>query len=228
MAIHVDLNELERRLGARTPRAYREFVEREPPKSLIRRGFDPKTLLVLNLELRETDREGYTRGRFFLNTDGCGNYYFVKLGPSARTVLLWSHDPLGIEKTGQALAAYLREATQEFRIGRPVPRGELCICRTSAPDESVLDPIPLESWIAAVNSTDGVEYLGYREGTNPFTGEVVRFEMPGFTRVLGAKNPNHYISFRCGRAEMPSRLRPLAQTLARKLRANLLPKRKRA
>ena len=47
----VDLREVEARLGGPVPAAYRLLVEVEA-EFLEERGFDPKTLLVLNLELR--------------------------------------------------------------------------------------------------------------------------------------------------------------------------------
>jgi hypothetical protein len=118
-------------------------------------------LLVLNLELRDRDRDGHTRGRFFLNGDGCGNYYFVHLEPSAQAVLLWAHDPPGIEDQAKGLDSYLRDAEQDCRIDRPLRAERLCICRTSVHAESILDPIALDDWVAAVNATPGVEYRGY-------------------------------------------------------------------
>jgi hypothetical protein len=221
--MNIDLSELERRIGVPAPRAYRELVHRETPESLARRGFDPKTLLVLNLNLRSTDRDGYTRGRFFFSGDGCGNYYFVELQLAADDVMLWAHDPPCIEDLHLSLEAYLPEATQWDRIDSPEPEGRLRICRTSISAESILDPIELDEWIAAVNSTSGVEYLGYREGKNPFTGDISRVTCPGFTRVLGVEN--QHISLCCGRGETDDTplLQSIATTLAEKLRALVLP-----
>ena len=45
----------------------------------MKQGFDPKTLLILNLELAELPRYDESDRRFFLNGDGCGNYHFVDL-----------------------------------------------------------------------------------------------------------------------------------------------------
>ena len=85
-----------------------------------------------------------------------------------------------------------------------------------------MDPIPLDEWLDAVRSTDGLEYQGYREGKNPFTGEVFRVETPGRTRVLGLEQS--YVQWFHGRAlfdDNPVSL-PIASVLASKLRANIL------
>lgn len=176
---NIGILELERRLAGNVPRAYVELIRTESAASLIQRGFDPKTLLVLNLELRDVGDHLDARDRFFLNGDGCGNYYFTALEFGADCVLLWAHDPPGIEAPEQTLASYLHTAEQTCRIDWPVHPGRLYICRTSAYAESILDPIDLSEWVTAVESNDDLEYRGYREGKNPFTGEVIRFHSPG-------------------------------------------------
>ena len=218
-ANHVDY--LESRLGGKLPSLYISFVRAHAAESLTKRGFDPKTLLVLNLELRELMSPEHAAGRFFLNGDGCGNYYFAELREDAETVLLWSHDPQGIEEPGLTLANYLDEAVQENRIDGPLPSGQAFICRTTHYAESILDPIGLDEWIAAVRATEGVQYLGYWEGPNPFDRETMRLEAPGLAALVGQKRI--YLRFGLGRAKFDSSpvLRPVAIALARKLRANL-------
>jgi hypothetical protein len=218
----VDLDALEARLEINAPRAYREHVQSTSAAELAQQGFDPKTLLVLNLELKELKYYENIRNRFFLNGDGCGNFYFVDLDADEDTILLWAHDPPGIEYPGYVLATYLRDAEQECRIDFPIMPWHLCICRTARHAESILNPISLEEWIAAVNSTEGVHYLGYREFQNPFTGETIRIEMPGTAKFMGDNNLR--IDFRHGRAMLKDSPlgRPIAIALAQKLGANLL------
>ena len=79
-----DLDDLEQLLPCWIPDEYVEYVEASRSSDLRKSGFDPKTLCVLNLELREWDREGWTEGRFFLSGDGLGNYYFVSGRERAR------------------------------------------------------------------------------------------------------------------------------------------------
>lgn len=213
---------LESRLGGRLPLVYKSFAQAHGPESLTKRGFDPKTLLVLNLELREMMGPDHAAGRFFLNGDGCGNYYFAELQEDAETVLLWSHDPPGIEEPGHLLASYLDEAEQECRIDRPAPPGQSFICRTAHYAESILDPIGLDEWIAAVRATEGIQYLGYWEAPNPFSRETMRVEAPGLAELVGQKRI--YLRFGLGRASFDASpaLRPVAIALARKLGANVV------
>ncbi len=218
----IDLSALESRLVLSAPPGYREYIQSNASALVVKQGFDPKTLLILNLELDELEHfEGISK-RFFLNGDGCGNYYFVDLAGDQNEVLLWAHDPPGIEHLGQSLAEHLRDSKQDCRIDWAIAPGHLWLCRTSAYAESILDPISLAEWIDAVRSTEGLEYRGYREGKNPFTGESLRVETPGLTAVVGHEKA--FISFFHGRARLDnlSFTRPIAATLASKLQANLL------
>ncbi len=127
--MEVSLVELEERLQYPVPRGYVEFVRGSDPTSLWTRGFDPKTLCVLNLTLREIDNDGWTKCRFFLSGDGCGNYFFVPVpseGSSDR-VLLWSHDPPGIEDAGADLPIFLSSRLQEDPILDSPRPGSFCI-----------------------------------------------------------------------------------------------------
>lgn len=218
----IDVDDLETRLEAGIPFEYREYVRTQTPSGLEQQGFDPKTLLILNLELESLEHYDGVDRRFFLNGDGCGNYYFVDLAGDPTRVLLWAHDPPGIEDPGYSLTKHLRDSEQDHRIDRPVEPGDLWICRTASYAESILDPITLREWVDAVRSTEGLDYLGYREGKNPFTGEAFRIEVPGRTAVVGRKN--RYISFFHGRARLDDApdLRPIAAMLAKRLKASLL------
>ena len=218
----IDLTALESRLALSAPPGYREYIRSNAIASVVKQGFDPKTLLILNLELNELEHfEGISK-RFFLNGDGCGNYHFVDLTGDQNEVLLWAHDPPGIEHPGQSLANHLRDSEQDCRIDWPIDPGHLWICRTSAYAESILDPISLDEWIEAVRSTEGLEYRGYREGKNPFSGESFRVETPGLSAVVGHKKS--LISFLHGRARLDnlSLTRLIATPLASTLKANLL------
>jgi hypothetical protein len=215
----VDLGEVEVRLGGPVPGAYRELAEVEP-EFLVERGFDPKTLLVLNLQLRCWEHVD-SQAKFFLNGDGCGNYYFTELAVEAERVLLWSHDPPGIEDPDYRLPAYLRESDQECRVDFPVRSGTLYICRSALYGESILEPIGLAEWVAAVEATAGITHVGYREGRNPFTDETIRVDSPGLALIAGSNRPS--VSFHYGRAELEDRPdhRAIAQQLAKSLQAYL-------
>lgn len=218
----IGILDLELRLAGKVPRAYVELVRTESAALLTQRGFDPKTLLVLNLELRNVGDHLEARGRLFLNGDGCGNYYFAALEFGADSVLLWSHDPPGIEDPELTLSSYLHSAEQTCRIDWPVQPGRIYICRTSAYAESILDPIDLSEWVAVVKSNGDLEYRGCREGKNPFTGEAIRVPSPGLAAVLG--KDKDFISFHHGRATLADSPlhRVIAMSLAAKLGARVL------
>jgi hypothetical protein len=220
--MNVDVDYLETRLNGCVPPAYRVYVRAQARASLLKQGFDPKTLLILNLELEGLEHHDGIDRRFFLTGDGCGNYYFVDLGGDPTKILLWAHDPPGIEDPGYNLAKFLRDSEQDNRIDRPVEHGLLWICRTPTYAESILDPITLVEWVEAVRSTEGLSYVGYRDYKNPFTGELIRADAPGRTAVLGHENCD--ILFRHGRARLDDSpgVRSIAATLANKLKANLL------
>ncbi|MCX4029139.1 hypothetical protein H0A36_17230 [Endozoicomonas sp. SM1973] len=171
----MDITNLEKRLSLSVPPEYSEILY----SGKMPTGFDVKTLCVLNLELWSNLNESEIKNRFFLSGDGCGNYYFVETNRDAEVFLL-SHDPVGIEKTGMVLDQFLKNAVQECPIMQDLEQGELAICRTDIPGESILNPIMLDEWLQAIENVQGINHLGYREGKNPFTGEVHRFDIPGY------------------------------------------------
>lgn len=219
----IDLDDLEQLLPEFIPDEYVEYVEASDRSTLRKRGFDPKTLCILNLELREGDKDGWTRNRFFLTGDGCGNYYFVSTKPGrSDRVLLWSHDPPGIEDQHEDLESFLASATQEDRAVGALPPRSFCIARTSAWGESILQPISLKEWKKAISSCDGVKYRGFRTGQDPFTGKNLRFDMPGLA-IAEIDGTTIELRLGCGRVEgnYVAKARPLLMSLARFLRAKL-------
>ncbi len=221
-----DLDDLERLLPCSIPEEYIEYVEASKPSDLRKRGFDPKTLCVLNLELREWDREGWTNDRFFLCGDGLGNYYFVSTQENGSdSVKLWSHDPPGIEDQREDMESFLSSATQENPILKSIEPKTFCIARTPTIGESVLDPISLKEWKKAIASCDGVRYRGYRTGKDPFTEKKLRFDAPGLAvAYVGGQAVDLRLS--CGRVEgdHSTGIQPIAQKLARALKARLTVK----
>lgn len=219
----IDLTELQRRITATVPVGYVRYVEVTPAEALAAQGFDPTTLLCLNLSLAHLEDTEEHRQRFFLTGDGCGNYLFINPNIDPEKVMLWAHDPMGIEDPKLQLTSYLPGAEQMDRIDlAPLP-GKLYICRTQRIGESILDPIPLDDWMAAVDAADGIEHQGYREGRNPFTGEVSRFVMPGLSITQDVPE-RHLVHFWRGRAELddsPLNQR-VAHSLAIKLNARVL------
>jgi hypothetical protein len=184
MAIRIGLDDLQRLLHAPVPMGYVDYIKKNTPSRVRSRGFDPKTLCILNLDLRNArnaEQDGWTKDRFFLSGDGCGNYYFVENTPSADAtkVLLWAHDPHGIEDPDYTLTYFLQAAPQMDPIKRKVSPDEICIARTQIVGESILNPILLEEWKQAVASCEGIRYLGYRTYTNPITKKKGRSPAPG-------------------------------------------------
>ncbi len=179
----VSLKELEVRLGYPAPVHYRELVQHTAEDDLHARGFDPKTLLVINLERVDLELFEGSRKRFFLCGDGCGNTYFVDLDRKQDRVLLWAHDPPGIEDADISLTVFLREAVQDLRLDHPLRPGTIFLSRTSIPAESILRPITLPEWRSAISAVDGVEYQGFREVVNPFTKEVLTIEATGLAAL---------------------------------------------
>ncbi|WP_442482709.1 SMI1/KNR4 family protein [Aeoliella sp. SH292] len=220
-----DLAELEKRLTAVVPPAYIHYVQTTPAELLLKQGFDPKTLLVLNMELEVLDPAAVQSDRFFLTGDGCGNDYFIDSRLSPDQVMLWAQDPEGIEDPRLLLSSFLRTEEQMNGIDIYPRLGELCICRTQRCGESILDPITLEEWISAVETTDGVEYRGYRDATNPFTGTTMRIDLPGVAVVHADQKPEE-VRHGVGRIVLSDSEphRELAMVLADKLNAHVLRK----
>jgi hypothetical protein len=226
--MNLDLDDMKRLLPCPIPSAYVEYVEASQPADLKKRGFDPKTLCVLNLELRDMDREGWTKDRFFLSGDGSGNYYFVtSKGTKTSQVKLWAHDPSGIEDQGDDLKTFLSSATQENPLITSARPKTFCIARTEVVGESILQPITLAEWKTAIAACEGVEYRGYRTGKNPFTGEALRKDLPGLA-VATIDGKEVHLRRYCGRVEGDDSppVRAVAEKLARALQANLMVKAK--
>jgi hypothetical protein len=220
--LDISLEELERLLGERVPLSYRNFVSSKPAVALDR-GFDPKTVAVLNLNLRSLDKENWARGRFFLSGDGMGNYYFISEDGGSAKVMLWAHDPLGIEDAGVSVVEFLETCDQEDRVTTKIRPGEVCICGTQVVGESILNPITLSEWKDALAQVEHASYVGFREGANPFTGEKIRFDWPGMGAIENGGR-THRIYLSRGRVvsdDLPVELHGVAEQLARKLGALL-------
>lgn len=179
------LTELQQRITAKVPQAYVEYVNSRPLVELCEQGMDPKTLLVLNLELMALDEFADSKGWFFLTGDGCGNYTYVDTSVDEQRVLLWSHDPIETVDLKESLESFLLDALQVSRIDCVPSPSRLYLCRTKSHCEAILDPITLSEWIAIADETPEVRHVGYRTATNPFTGEQDRFDIPGFAIVRG-------------------------------------------
>ena len=94
-------DDLIRELGADVCSAYSVCFETIGLERLRGRGFDPRTLMVLNLELRSLDN--LPSDKLYLSGDGSGNYWFVSAGDRLGKVALWTHDPPGVEADGVRL-----------------------------------------------------------------------------------------------------------------------------
>ena len=223
--MEITIVDLPRRLKSPVPKQYEEYVAKTKPATLKRRGFDPKTLCVLNLELRAADTEGWTKGRFFLSGDGCGNYCFVddSKRSASTNVLLWSHDPPGIEDCAVDLLSFLTTAEQMNPIVKSIDPNRLCIARTDSVGESILDPIELHEWKEAIAKCAGVEYPGHLNGLNPMTGEPIRIERPG-TAVANVGDKSIRLTLFNGRVEgkFAKAFRSIAESLATALKARLV------
>jgi hypothetical protein len=219
------LDDMTRALGAAECASYRTVYQKLGPRLLAERGFDPKTLTVLNLMLRAHEGAGaFPQHTLFLSGDGCGNYYFVGVGDPIGKVMVWAHDPPGIEPTDEPLLEFLQRAQQQNPVVTEPAPGDVFISRTEVPGESILDPIGMDEWRATVARTPKLEYRGYRRGRNPFTGEELRFDCPGGSV---ARDGEREVLFRlyAGRvcaSDLPPSFDPLLQSLAGMLRAHIV------
>lgn len=205
-------------LGASVPEQYISLST----QGKIPEGYDPKTLCVLNLELKSRDRDGWTDDKFYLSGDGCGNYYFVSKSLNPDKVYLSSHDPQELEQYDVSLSEFIHQVQQNDPIMTSVKKGEFHIARSDIVGESILNPILLEEWIEVCDAFNEITYLGYREGKNPFTNEYTRFDMPGFAQFNcnGEKYPIQLFSGRViGRFEIEKF--PRVNSLSKNLRAKI-------
>lgn len=219
------LDDMTRALGAAECASYRTVYQKLGPTLLAERGFDPKTLTVLNLILRAHEGTGaYPQHTLFLSGDGCGNYYFVGVGDPVGKVMLWAHDPPGIETTDETLLDFLQRAQQQNPVVTQPAPGDVFITRTEVPGESILDPIGMDEWRAAVARTPALEYRGYRRGRNPFTGEELRYDCPGgaVARDAGREALFRLYAGRVCASDLPASFDSLLQSLGGILRAHIV------
>jgi len=219
------LDDMTRALGAAECASYRACYQKVGPDLLVARGFDPKTLTVLNLYLRTREgADACPQHSLFLSGDGRGNYWFVGVGDPVGKVMLWSRDPAGIEATGEPLIEFLQRSEQRNRILLEPAPGDVFITRTEVPGESILDPIGLDEWRAAIARTRLLEYRGFRRARNPFTGEELRFDSPGaaIARDAGREVLFRLHSGRVCASDLPASFDPLLHSLAGMLRARVV------
>jgi hypothetical protein len=168
--IRVTVADLERRLHRVPPALYVDWLSSHPSEE-AQSGFDPKTVCVLNLELRQWFVDGWDHSdKFFISGDLCGNYFFIP--DAADRVLLLSHDPKGIEDTKMSVRNFLETETwTKSAIDQDADKGVVVIARTEIVGESILDPISLAEWGDALARTSELHSLGGVPSI--FTGEVV-------------------------------------------------------
>ena len=80
----------------------------------------------------------------------------------------------------------------------------------------------LTEWVAAVKATEGIVYVGLRQGRNPFTGETIRIDSPGLARMVTGERAT--ASLHSGRVTLDDspEHRAIAGQLAQKLGAHVL------
>jgi hypothetical protein len=66
----------------------------------------------------------------------------------------------------------------------------------------ILNPIRLDEWRACIEADPSLKYLGYREGRNPFTREVMRMNLPGYAVWEQTPGTTIPIEYRSGRLTM--------------------------
>jgi len=205
------------------PASYAMYIRNTEPQEVTERGYDPKTIAVLNLELRSDDKSGWTADRFFISADGIGNYYFISEGKGKSTVALWSHDPLGIEETGTGVIEFLNNHEQIYGILSEAPDGDIYLSRSSSVGGSILEPILLDEWKEAIADIDEITYLGYWMLKNIFTGEDMKIDRPGMA-VAEIGDVRVKLSLKYGRIEIakpPVTADPLVKLLAKRLNAKI-------
>lgn len=179
----ITLFDLKRLLGIAVPTSYTAYVASTDEATLFERRYDPKTISILNLIVRSTDRDGWSSDKFLISEDGLGNYYFIEDEAPDAKVLLWSHDPEGIEDTQLKAIDFLHTTENGFGINNEVPQDSVYLSRADYIGESILAPISLDEWKAAIDDTPSIQYLGYLEMNNPFTGKTTRIDWPGLAHA---------------------------------------------
>ena len=220
------LEDLVNRMGIGPCKAYSAEIRRRSSSYLEARRLDPESLLILNLTIREgTVAAGYEVSNWlFVGEDGLGNYFFVDAVNGPTVVKLLSHDPPGIEDPGISLRDFI-SAAQIHVPSRDYQSSEWVICRADDPRRAILNPIELGEWKAVAAMHSCIELLGYRRGTNPFTGEVIQFPVKGGAYVEWQGKSTFACLFAGGVYfdGPPENFMPFARTLALQLEANLFP-----
>jgi hypothetical protein len=179
----------------------------------------PEGLAVVNRELRDkgpafADKPWPDR-YLAIGHDGCGNTYCLDVGKNpSPALLMFDHDPANdfVEADPSYAAVFasleIPEPTaDESKDGDESPDDEeaapaLIVARVSEPWQSILNPIRLDEWRAYIESDPSLKYIGYREGTNPFTGEAMRMNLPGYAVWEQAPGKTIPIEYRSGRLMM--------------------------
>jgi hypothetical protein len=216
--MNINLQDLKRLLGDCVPSEYIKLCESKK----IKQGFDPKTVCILNLELRDSEANKWARDKFVITGDGCGNYYYAPKAYEGKKIYLWSHDPLAIEKYEINIADFIKNGVQENPIILSLTDHEFAISRTEILGESILDPISLDEWKNVIELDKNITYLGFREMINPFTKEITKMDCPGYSTasVGGKKYPIKLIYGRII-SDAPISMLPSAKEITNQLKGKL-------
>jgi len=172
--ITITLADLESRLERSAPTTYVKWLSSHSPEDAAKRRFDPKAVCVLNLWLRETFVESSWEvhsDKFFISGDGCGNYYFIP--DDADRVLLLAHDSDGIEDSEQSVSEFFDTEQGSDLLEENVHDNlPAVVTRTAIIGESVLEPISLVEYQAAMEKTLRFCYIEEYSGAPLYFGNV--------------------------------------------------------
>jgi hypothetical protein len=213
-------------MGTGPCKAFAAEIRRHSASFLEARDVDPESLLILNLALRDAGLpEGHDASSWlFIGDDGVGNLFFVDAVNDPTGVKLLSHDPPGIENPGITLREFIAAAEIQQSSGNYDGEG-LVICRADDPRRAILNPIRLEDWKTVAEMHSCIEFLGYRRGANPFTGEALTFRAKGGA-YIGWQGTKIFVHLWSGGLHFDNQsedFMPFASALAQQLRANLFP-----
>jgi hypothetical protein len=184
--MHIDFEEMNRRLGRPIPQLYREFIESGPSSRYEETLADLAEICALNLAARAVQPSGPTTYGFVLYGQD-GDYYLLRDGDDSGSLYSWSHETRDISLVHSDAQGLLNELATT-----PIPTVEpdcVILSRVEPYTQSMLFPIEFSELPAAADGIPDVAAFEYSEAMHPLTNELIQFYSPGIVVAIEGREP---------------------------------------
>jgi len=177
--VRLTLEDISLRLGKDVPAEYASFVRLKGIDSLHDSLAAPAEICARNLEEHALNETGPTSCGFVLCERGNGDSFVLPHDADDGLARVWSHETHGLIDTAVRAIDLLEELA-----ATPIPdvtseSGDYVLSRVTPASQAILNPVTPAELQNAARALPGLAYFDQLEMENPFTNELVQFNVSG-------------------------------------------------